>query len=146
MRLLLLTLLPTVLAQDQTGSKYFPFKQINAGNVQQLTQAWIYHTAESLKPAAKGGRRPALEVTPSFLQDTLYISTPTGRVIALDPETAKEKWVYDSKINLNASYGDFANRGLAHANGRIYLATIDARLICLEAKPASLVPHSKPSI
>ena len=134
MRLPLLAFLPALLAQDQTGAKYFPFKQINAANVNRLTQAWIYRTGESLAPAAKGGRRPALEVTPLFLNETLYVSTPQGRVIALDPETAKEKWVFDAKINRNASYGDFANRGLAHANGRLYLATIDARLICLDAK------------
>ena len=99
-----------------------------------LPRPWIYRTGESLDPARKGGRRPALEVTPLFLNETLYISTPRGRVVALDPETAKEKWVFDAKINLDAAYGDFANRGMAHANGRLYLATIDARLFCIDAK------------
>jgi len=134
MRFLWLIFVPGLLAQDQTGAKYYPFKQITAANVQQLAQAWVYKTGESLEPAKRGGRRPALEVTPLFLNDTLYISTPKGRVVALEPETGKEKWVFDAKINMDASYGDFANRGIAHANGRLYLATIDARLFCLDAK------------
>ncbi|MBI2689029.1 MAG: pyrroloquinoline quinone-dependent dehydrogenase [Acidobacteria bacterium] len=133
MRWLPFLLVPALIAQDQSGAKYYALKQINTGNVASLKQAWVYHTKEPLVPARRGGRKPALEVTPLFLHETLYISTPHGRVIALDPEAAREKWVYDAKINRDAAYGDFANRGLAYAAGKLYLATIDARLICLDA-------------
>jgi len=133
MRWLVLLFFPALLAQDQSGAKYYPLKQIDTTNVARLTQAWVYRTGESLEPARRGGRRPALEVTPLFRNETLYISTPLGRVVALDPETAKEKWVFDAKINMEAAYGDFTNRGLAYADGRLYLATIDARLFCLDA-------------
>lgn len=133
MKWLILFTVCTLAAQDQSGAKYYPLKQIYTGNVAQLTQAWIYHTGDPLTPANKGGRKPALEVTPLFVNETLYISTPQGRVIALDPDTAREKWSFDAKINRNAAYGDFANRGLAYADGRLYFGAIDARLHCLDA-------------
>ncbi len=64
--------------------------------------------------------------------------TPLGRVIALDPVTGQQRWAYDSHINKDGGYGDFATRGVSTwkpSSGprRIYIATIDARLISLDA-------------
>jgi hypothetical protein len=72
------------------------------------------------------------------------VGKPLGRVFALYPITGAERWSYDSKVPRDRGYGDFANRGVSTwkpANGgrRIYIATIDARLIALDAasgKPA----------
>ncbi|HEU0119955.1 MAG TPA: pyrroloquinoline quinone-dependent dehydrogenase [Bryobacteraceae bacterium] len=144
MRWTLLLLCAAAAGQDQTGAKYSPLRQIHTGNVASLQQAWVYHTGEPMTRALRGGRPPALEVTPLFVGETLYISTPNGRVVALDPETAREKWAFDAKINRDASYGDFANRGLAHWNGRLYFGSIDARLFCLEAATGKLCADFAP--
>src|SRR5262249_8974677 len=68
----------------------------------------------------------------------LYLSTPLGRIIALDPITGRERWSYDAKIDRDKGYGDFANRGVStwkSPNGqlRVLIATIDARLIAIDA-------------
>lgn len=80
-----------------------------------------------------------------FLADgTLYLSTLFSRVIALDPETGKERWAYDPKVDLSANYSEVTSRGVstwldkalkegAPCRRRIYIATLDARLITLDA-------------
>jgi len=75
----------------------------------------------------------------------MYLSTSRNRVVALDPETGREKWSFDPKIDLHSPYSEgLVNRGVtswidaARAEGeachrRIFLATIDARLFALDA-------------
>jgi quinoprotein glucose dehydrogenase len=83
-------------------------------------------------------------VTPIVVDNVMYISTPLGKVMALDPVTGRELWRYDARVNPKGGYGDFANRGVATwvdstlkpgapCRRRIYLTTVDARLISLDA-------------
>ena len=88
--------------------------------------------------APEHGRPPAFEATPLFVDGTLYLATPLGRVIALNPTTGEQRWAFDSHINKDAGYGDFATRGVStwkppSGPRRIYIATIDARLISLDS-------------
>ena len=75
---------------------------------------------------------------------TLFITTAFGRVIALEPETGRQKWAYDPHVNTHAGYGDFVNRGVsswvdaASKKRTLFIGTIDARLIAIDA--ASGVP------
>ncbi len=123
--------------RDPGGTRYSPLSGINRKNVTKLERAWTYHTGDLYQP--KNGRATALETTPLFVDDTLFITTPIGRVAALDPETGKERWSFDPKINKDAGYGDFANRGAAtwvdkeRKQRRIFVTPIDARLIALDA-------------
>ncbi|MEP6551293.1 MAG: PQQ-binding-like beta-propeller repeat protein, partial [Gemmatimonadales bacterium] len=105
--------------------------------------AWRFHTGEGA-PAFSTRSPTALEVTPLVFRGTMYLSTPLGRVFALDPVTGVQRWVYDPRIDRAVQYGDFVNRGVAlwldpaGAAGarcalRIFLATIDTRLIALDA-------------
>lgn len=127
-----------VYGHDPGGSKYSPLAQINRKNVQTLKVAWTYHTGDMYKPA-DGGRQSALETTPIFVDGKLFLSTPFGRIIALEPDSGKEIWSFDPKIDVRAGYGDFANRGVAtwldgkSNRRRIFIATIDARLIAVDA-------------
>jgi quinoprotein glucose dehydrogenase len=129
--------------RDPGGSRYSPLRQITPDNVARLTTAWTYHTGE-VGPAPQRGAAPALETTPIMVDGTLYVSTPLGRVIALDPATGAERWKFDPAVNRNAGYGDFNNRGVstwldtsassgAVCRRRIFIATIDARLFALDA-------------
>ena len=75
----------------------------------------------------------------------MYLTTPFNRVVALDPETGREKWAFDPKIDLHTPYSEgLVNRGATlwtdhgKAEGdtcrrRVFLATIDARLFALDA-------------
>jgi quinoprotein glucose dehydrogenase len=123
------------------GQKYSPLKQINLENVTSLEVAWTFHTGDAYQP--KHDRSTAFEATPLYVDGTLYIGTPLGHVIALDPVTGKERWSYDGKVPKDKGYGDFANRGVStwktpDGARRIYIATLDARLIALDAATGKL--------
>jgi quinoprotein glucose dehydrogenase len=107
-----------------------------------LKVAWIYHTGD-VSDGSRYPRKSAFETTPILVDGTLYFSTAFNRVIALDPETGTERWRYDPKIDLYTEYSEgLTNRGVASwadekpgavYKRRIFIATIDARLICLDA-------------
>jgi len=136
------------LAQINDGAKYSPLDQINLSNVSRLAEAWTFHSGDLYEGSRGGlrGKASAFETTPLFADGTLYISTAFGRVIALVPETGKQKWAFDPKVNIKAGYGDFVNRGVstwidpATKKRIIYIATIDARLIALDALTGAVLP------
>jgi len=136
---------------DPGGTRYSPLTQINRGNVTNLKVAWVFHTGD-ISDGSGGKKRSGFETTPILVDGMLYFTTPFNRVIALDPETGKQLWAYDPKIDQTLDYGDgLVNRGVAtwldptrNANQpchrRIYESTQDARLISLDAasgKPCS---------
>jgi quinoprotein glucose dehydrogenase len=129
---------------DPGGMRYSPLSQINHENVSKLKVAWIFHTGD-ISDGSHDRRRSGFEATPILVDGTLYFTTGFNRVIALDPQTGKQRWVYDPKVDLTLDYGDgLVNRGVAtwldaaRAAGqpchrRIYEATLDARLVSLDA-------------
>src|SRR5262245_8356609 len=97
---------------DPGGTKHSALTQINPQNVTRLQVAWTYRTGDLY--LAKGGGRPSSQQTvPLYVDNTLYVTSAFGRVIALDPETGKPKWSFDPKTDVSAGWGDFANRGVA---------------------------------
>jgi quinoprotein glucose dehydrogenase len=120
---------------DLGGSRYSTAKSINSANVSKLKQAWIYNTG-ALARAGKQKSKIAFEATPIFIDSTLYLSTPLNRVIALDPETGKEKWSYDPDVDVTRNFSEVTSRGVSYwpAGKRIFFGTIDARLIALDAR------------
>jgi quinoprotein glucose dehydrogenase len=129
---------------DAGGSRYSPLGRIDRSNVAQLQVAWEYHTGD-VSDGTDGRRKSASETTPVVAGGTMYFTTPFNRVIALDPETGQEKWAFDPKIDLSAPYSEgLINRGVAlwsdsrrtesdPCGRRVFVATIDARLIALDA-------------
>ena len=115
---------------DVFGSRFSPLAQIDRANVGRLAPAWTYHTGE---PLPTRDRRRSLEVTPIVVNGVMYISTPLGKVVALDPITGTERWKFDAAVDRGINFGDFTNRGVSYSDGRIFLATTDARLIALDA-------------
>src|SRR5712671_715134 len=94
------------------GDRNSPLTQITPGNITRLEVAWRFHTGEGA-PEFKTRAPTALEVTPLVFRGTMYLSTPLGRVFALDPTTGTQRWVYDPQIDRTTQFGDFANRGVA---------------------------------
>ena len=121
--------------RDPGGERYSPLEDVNRSNVAALQIAWTFRTGDAYQPAR--GRPTAFEATPLYVDGTLYLSTPLGRVIALDPVSGRQRWVFDAKVPRDAGYGDFASRGVSTwqrgRERRIVVATIDARLIALNA-------------
>ena len=126
--------------RDAAGTRFSPLTQVTRDNVRQLAPAWTYHTGE----LARSDDRTRFEATPLMVDGTLYLSTPFGRVIALDPANGRERWTYDAHVNARAGFGDPASRGVstwldphvatnAPCRRRIYLGTLDARIVALDA-------------
>lgn len=118
------------------GSRFSPLSQITPANVSQLEPAWVYHTG-----VVQTGEKSPLQATPLMVGDTVYLCTQTNIVIALDPETGKERWRFDPKVNATGASRVTTCRGVAYYNAptaadcpqRIISATFDARLIALDA-------------
>jgi len=127
--------------REAGGARYSPLAQINRGNVSQLKVAWTYRTgAAEVKALAAG--KAAFEATPILVDGLLFLSTPYNRVIALDPATGAERWTYDPQVKLDWDYSEMTSRGVSawpapndkrKVARRIFAATIDARLIALDA-------------
>ena len=130
-----------VYGRDPGGARSSPLTQVTRDNVAHLTVAWTWH-ANLPDMSGMSHRPPALEVTPLVVDGTMYVITPVGIVVALDPATGVERWRFDAGVDPHRGYGDFASRGVSYwrdgrATGpcsrRIVAATIDARLFALDA-------------
>ena len=130
--------------RDVLGARYLPAAEITRENVGQLRVAWTYRTGEA-EPRFATRKPTAFEATPLVVDGTMYVGTPLGRVIALDPATGRERWVFDPQIDRDVTYGDFASRGVSTwwddsvASGgacrrRIFVATAQSQLFALDAR------------
>jgi quinoprotein glucose dehydrogenase len=100
---------------DQAGSRYSSLTQINKSNVKNLKPAWTWKSGE--KPMPEYGTSPGMfEATPLMIGGVLYFSTPYNRVIALDPATGNQLWVYDPEAYKGGQVPNgtgFVHRGVA---------------------------------
>ena len=125
--------------QRQAGLKYSPLAQINTRNVDDLELAWEYHTGE-FKPGSKAF--DAFIDEPTLIEGNLVICPPSRRLVALDPATGKQRWIYDSNskgIGMNkcrgiATWMDAQAPANATCRTRIFLGTADNRLVAIDAK------------
>ena len=130
--------------RDEQGTRYLPAREITRENVHRLEPAWTYRTGEA-DAAFATEVETSFEATPLVVDGTMYVGTPLGRVIALDPATGRERWVYDPKIARDIGYGDFAIRGVstwldpeapadAACRRRIFVATAQSQLVAIGAR------------
>ena len=131
--------LPILLACAVCGA-HASTERIAPANVERLEAAWTYDTGDSTQPLSPGADSPAFEATPVYAGGVLYLSTPLGTVAALDAETGKELWKVDLRIRRDTDYSDFANRGPAVSGRRLYVGTVDARLVCLDRETGRFCP------
>jgi quinoprotein glucose dehydrogenase len=133
---------------DPGGSRYSTAAQINRGNVSSLKVAWTSRTGAN-DISTKLIRKAAFEATPILADGKLFLSTPYNHVIALEPDTGKKLWEYDPGVNLERNYSEVTSRGVSAWRGdhekagaacslRIFLGTLDARLIALDANSGKL--------
>lgn len=130
---------------DPGGTRFSSLTGINTQNIVSLRSAWTFRTGElETYTGTEALSKAAFEATPILIHNTLYFSTPSSRVFAIDPATGKQKWTYDPKVDLKKSYSEITSRGVAAWHGKnktyIFIGTIDGRLIALNAddgKPVS---------
>jgi quinoprotein glucose dehydrogenase len=129
-----------------SARRYSPLTQINRGNVAKLTRAWTFHTGDL--PNERTKDTYAAETTPLKVGNTIYLCTPKNIVIALDPETGKQRWRFDPKVPDENIPFTAACRGVAYyavpdvdpeqaCATRIIEGTLDARVIAVDARTGS---------
>jgi len=106
--------------------RFSPLKQINDQNVGQLALAW-YVDLDSHRGD---------EATPIVVDGVMYFTTTWSRVFAVKASTGEKLWSYDPKVppewTINACC-DVVNRGVAVWRGKVFVATLDGRLVALDA-------------
>src|SRR5262249_7135251 len=100
------------------GNRYSPLDQINTTNADRLQLEWV-HSLNS----------DGLQTTPLVADGVMYVTAP-GRVCALDARTGREIWCYQARA-AGRSSSTSPNRGVALLGDRIFYATGDAHLVCL---------------
>ena len=129
---------------DPGGNRHSPLTQITRQNVEQLEIAWTYRTGELGAGFARADTL-TFEATPILVRDSLYLSTATDIVIALDPATGVQRWRYDPRIDRTRRYSEATSRGVSSwidpmadpttpCAHRIVVGTLDARLIALDGR------------
>lgn len=129
---------------DAFGQRFSSLDEIDRDNVSRLAVAWTYHTRE-LGTGMAAARRLAFEATPVLAFGMLYLETPTNIVIALDPDTGKERWRFDPRIDRSRQYAEVTSRGVtvwedpdarqpSTCSRRVFTGTLDARLLALDAQ------------
>jgi len=133
---------------SQLGMQYSAADQIHRGNVDQLQEAWRFRTGE----LGEGHREPfAFQANPILAEGKLFIPTGSAIVFVLDPASGEQLWRYDAQIDRGVPHAEIANRGVsswidpaasedAVCRHRIYLGTLDARLIALDGATGKPCP------
>ena len=113
---------------DQT--RYFPGKQIDTSNVSKLHPAWIFQTEV----------KKSMETTPIIVNSVMYVTTSFDHVYALNAKTGEEYWHYKHAMGPVTTYCCGPNnRGVAVYDDKVYLATLNSKLVALDAKTGSIV-------
>jgi quinohemoprotein ethanol dehydrogenase len=113
--------------KDYNEQRFSPLDQVNAGNVQKLGLAWY----------AEFDTDRGQEATPLMVDGVLYTTTAWSKVFAFDAKSGKLLWKYDPAVEGAKGFDaccDVVNRGVAVWKGRVYVGTIDGRLVALDAK------------
>jgi quinohemoprotein ethanol dehydrogenase len=117
------------LAHGRTYSeqRYSPLTQINTDTASDLGFLWEYDT-DTIR---------GLEATPIVVDGIMYTSGSWSKVYAVDARTGKEIWTFDPEVpgsRARMACCDVVNRGVAVWKGRVYVASLDGRLIALNAE------------
>jgi glucose dehydrogenase len=116
-------------SRDYGNQRFSPLAQIHAGNVKRLVPRWIYQSGVS----------NTFQATPIVVDGVMYVSLPFNHVVALDAGSGRELWRYQHKRRTEKMCCGPASRGVAVAYGKVFMGTVDARLVALDQKTGKLV-------
>ena len=135
--------------RNQEGTRYTPLNQINRDNVAYLRKAWEYHTVTSPTAQTAG---PRLHFKPHPFWSTGFAISPRSMAVS-SRSTRDRRRDLDIRPGVDATIdrGEFANRGVTYwraadavqgrsCERRIFVATVDARLIALDAARGTPCP------
>jgi alcohol dehydrogenase (cytochrome c) len=111
------------------GHGFSPLSQINANNVKDLVPVWEFSTG-----VVEGHEAP-----PMVNNGVMFVTTPYDHVLALNAATGQLIWEYVPKLPADLFQLHPTNRGVAFWGNNVYIATVDSRLIALDARTGKKV-------
>jgi alcohol dehydrogenase (cytochrome c) len=108
--------------RDYAQQRFSPLDEIDTGNVARLVPRWIYQI----------GTAATFQTSPLIADGIMYLTAPFSHVVAVDAKTGRELWRYEHKRTSEKLCCGPANRGAALGYGKVYVATVDARLVALD--------------
>ena len=115
---------------DYAQTRFYAGKQINAGNVKNLRPEFSFQTEV----------RESMETAPIVVDGIMYMTTSFNHVYALDAVTGKEFWHYKHKMGAITTFCCGPNnRGVAIEGGKVFMGTLDAKMVALDAKTGKLL-------
>ncbi len=111
---------------NYSAHRYSRLSQIHRGNVSGLKVSWIHQS-----------RTPGMiETSPIVVDGLMYVTEPPSTVVALDLRTGRELWRYAHELPPEVLHIEFpqVNRGVAILDQTVFVGTLDARLVALDAK------------
>jgi alcohol dehydrogenase (cytochrome c) len=115
---------------NYSSQRFSELKQINKQNVNTLKLRWVYQLR----------RTGIFESSPIVVDGMMYVTEPPTTVTALDVRTGRPIWRWTADLPKNLlTIGLFpTNRGVAVLGDTVYVATIDAHLVALDAKTGAM--------
>jgi len=143
--------------QSNAGTRFSSLTQITPANVRKLQLAWEFDTDHDPMDAPTPS---PLQATPIMVDGRLFLCTQTNVIFALDPDTGRELWHFDPKVDPNGGSAVRTCRGVAYADTmpatpkpsasgsiavpfcarRIITATYGAQLIALDSATGRRCP------
>jgi alcohol dehydrogenase (cytochrome c) len=111
------------------NQRHSPLDQINTSNVANLELAWVWQ-ARSLEK---------FEATPIVVDGVLYTVQAPNDVVALDAATGRIFWTYSYVPGPSRTCCGRVNRGLAILGNTLFMGTVDAHLLAIDARNGSLL-------
>lgn len=115
---------------EYRSCRHSQLNQITTANARKLQLKWVYQMPTTL----------TIETTPLVVEGIMYISEPPSNVVALDARTGRPFWRYKralpSKVNVCCGQ---VNRGVALLSDRVFVGTVDAHLVALDAKTGTVL-------
>ncbi|TCG04833.1 quinonprotein alcohol dehydrogenase [Paraburkholderia steynii] len=111
-------------------ARFYPGTQINKTNVSKLRPVFLFQTAVN----------ESMETAPIVKNGVMFITTSFNHVYALDAVTGKEFWHYKHKMGPVTTFCCGPNnRGVAISGDRLYMGTLDSKLVALDAKTGNVL-------
>ena len=112
------------------GWRHSPLTQITPANAKDLEMKWVFQVDSTEK----------LESSPLVVDGVMYITQPPNDIIALDATTGRIFWMYQHRVAADARVCcGRVNRGLAILGDTLFMGTIDAHLVAVNAKNGRLI-------
>ena len=114
---------------DLGGQRFSALHAIDTGTVARLLPRWTYHS----------GVTATFQATPIVVGGVMFVSLPFSGVVALDAARGRELWRYTHTPRTAKLCCGPGNRGVAVSGGRVYVGTVDGRLLALDARTGAIV-------